>query len=237
MEESECLEDFLSYGQHWKDREANKSLSRPSGFDGCVLTIEVEEGHTHGQEHDDGDDGDDDGDDGAGGRLLPLPSLQAARPPLSVASAWALAAGRVLEVALVEVPRLALSVRTVAAVPRRLAPVAGEVRGGREGGTGGAARLADARWQRLEHGHRPRVDVNVVNVDLVVEVKLGALEEESITDAGNRLVVVESGRGENRLHLDVDEHNVAVGSQCHLGVSAVGGRVQSLKRRFMKLRN
>ena len=138
--------------------------------------------------------------------------------------------------ALVEVPCLTLSVRTIAAVPRRLAPVAGEVRGGGEGGTGGAARLADARRQRLEHGHRPRVNVNVVNVDLVVKVKLGALEEESITDAGNGLVVVESGRGEDRLHLDVDKHNVAVGSQCHLGVSAVGGRVQSLKRRFMKLR-
>ena len=55
-------------------------LSRMSGFDVCVLTIEVEEGHTRGQEHDDGDDGDDDGDNGAGGRLLPLPSPQAARP-------------------------------------------------------------------------------------------------------------------------------------------------------------
>ena len=76
-------------------------LSRMSGFDVCVLTIEVEEGHTHGQEHDDGDDGDDDGDNGAGDRLLPLPSPQAARPPLSVPStAWAFTAGWVLQVAL-----------------------------------------------------------------------------------------------------------------------------------------
>ena len=135
-------------------------------------------------------------------------------------STWVLAAGGVLQVALVEVPRLPLSVRPIAAVPGRLAPVAGEVGGGREGGAGGAARLADARRQCLEHGHRPGVDVNVVNVDLVVEVKLRALEEESITDAGDGLVVIEGGRREDWLHLDVDKHNVSVRSQRHLGGSA-----------------
>merc|ERR1719370_1013052 len=128
------------------------------------------------------------------GRLLPLISLQAARPPLSVPSAWALAAGRVLQVALVEVPSFSFSIRPVAAVPGCLAPVAREVGRGREGGAGGTAGLADARRQRLEHGPRPRVNVNVVNVDLVVEVKLGALEEKSVTDAGDGLVIIESGR-------------------------------------------
>ena len=194
---SECLEGFSFIGQHWRrtGKQINPFPARQVLMGVyCVLTIEVEEGHTHGQEHDDGDDGDDDGDDGASGRLLPLISLQTACPPLSVPSAWALAAGGVLEVALVEVPSLPLPVCPVAAVSGCLAPVAGEVGGGREGGAGGAARLADARRQCLEHRHRPRVDVNVVDVDLVVEVKLRALEEKSVTDAGNGLVVIEGGR-------------------------------------------
>ena len=186
-------------------------------------TIEIKEGHAHGQEHDDGDDGDDDGDDGAGGGLLALPPLQAARPPLCVSSPGALAGGGVLQVALVEVPGLLFPIRPVAAVLSRLAPVAGEVGRGRERGAGAAAWLADARGQRLEHRHCPGVDVDVVDVDLVVEVKLGALEEEGVTNAGNRLVVVEGGGGEDRLHLDVDKHDVPVGSEGHL---AVGGRSQ-----------
>ena len=183
-------------------------------------TIEIKEGHAHGQEHDDGDDGDDDGDDGAGGGLLALPPLQAAGPPLCVSSPGALAGGGFLQVALVEVPGLSFPIRPVAAVPSRLAPVAGEVGGGRERGAGAAAWLADTCWLRLEHRHCPSVDVDVVDVDLVVEVKLGALEEEGVTNAGNRLVVVEGGGGEDRLHLDVDKHDVPVGSEGHL---AVGG--------------
>ena len=122
--------------------------------------------------------------------------------------------------ALVEVPGLPFPIRPVAAVPGRLAPVAGEVGRGRERGAGAAAWLADARGQRLEHRHCPSVDVDVVDVDLVVEVKLGALEEEGVTNAGNRLVIVEGGGGEHRLHLDVDKHNVAVRSQRDLGGSA-----------------
>ena len=108
---------------------------------------------------------------------------------------------------------------TVAAVSGCLTPVAREVGSGGEGGAGGAAGLADASWHRLEHRNRSGVDVNVVNVDLVVEVKLRALEEESITDASNRLVIVEGGRGENRLDLNVDKHNVSIRSQCHLSGS------------------
>ena len=183
-------------------------------------TIEIKEGHAHGQEHDDGDDGDDDGDDGAGGGLLALPPLQAARPPLCVSSPGALTGGGVLQVALVEVPGLSFPIRPIAAVPGRLAPVAGEVGRGRERGAGAAAWLADARGQRLEHRHCPGVDVDVVDVDLVVEVKLGALEKESITDAGDGLVVIEGGRREDWLHLDVDKHNVSIRSQRHLGGSA-----------------
>ena len=110
---------------------------------------------------------------------------------------------------------------TVAAVSGCLTPVAREVGSGGEGGAGGAAGLADASWHRLEHRNRSGVDVNVVNVDLVVEVKLGALEEEGVTNAGNGLVVVEGGGGQDWLHLDVDKHDVSVGSEGHL---AVGGR-------------
>ena len=132
--------------------------------------------------------------------------------------------------ALVEVPGLPFPIRPVAAVPGRLAPVAGEVGRGRERCTGAAAWLADTRGQRLEHRHCPSVDVDVVDVDLVVEVKLGALEEEGVTNAGNGLVVVEGGGGEDRLHLDVDKHDVSVGSEGHL---AVGGEV--LERTFMKV--
>ena len=118
---------------------------------------------------------------------------------------------------------------TVAAVSGCLTPVAREVGSGGEGGAGGAAGLADASWHRLEHRNRSGVDVNVVNVDLVVEVKLRALEEESITDASNRLVIVEGGRGENRLDLNVDKHNVSIRSQCHLSQHQVGS--------YMKLGN
>ena len=41
----------------------------------------------------------------------------------------------------------------------------------------------------------------VVDVDLVVEVELGAVEEEGVADAGHRLVVVQSRGGQHRLHL------------------------------------
>ena len=119
--------------------------------------------------------------------------------------------------ALVEVPGLPFPIRPVAAVPGRLAPVAGEVGRGRERGAGAAAWLADTRGQRLEHRHCPSVDVDVVDVDLVVEVKLGALEEESIADTGDGFVVIESGRCEDRLNLDVDKYYVSVRSKRHLG--------------------
>ena len=41
----------------------------------------------------------------------------------------------------------------------------------------------------------------IVDVDLVVEVELGAVEEEGVADAGHRLVVVQRRGGQHRLHL------------------------------------
>ena len=43
------------------------------------------------------------------------------------------------------------------------------------------------------------------------------MEEEGVADAGHGLVVVEGGGGEDRLHLDVDEHDVTVWPQGELG--------------------
>ena len=49
-----------------------------------------------------------------------------------------------------------------------------------EADAGAAVRLGDAGGQRLEHRHRPRVDLHVLDVDLGVEVELGAVQQERV---------------------------------------------------------
>ena len=61
-----------------------------------------------------------------------------------------------------------------------LAPHALEARALPERGALRAAGLGDAGWLGREHGDRPRVDLHVLDVDLGVEVELGAVQQESI---------------------------------------------------------
>ena len=71
-------------------------------------------------------------------------------------------------------------VRPVAAVAGCLAPHALEGWPGPQADAGAAVWLGDAGGQRPEHRHRPRVDLHVLDVDLGVEVELGAVKKERV---------------------------------------------------------
>ena len=49
-----------------------------------------------------------------------------------------------------------------------------------EADTGAAVWLGDAGGLGLEHRHRPRVDLHVLDVDLRVEVELRAVKQERV---------------------------------------------------------
>ena len=98
--------------------------------------------------------------------------------PLGVA--LVVAGGGVGRVAYVVIPGLPQAVRTVTAVARTLAPAAQERGVLARVGAVYAALLRHTGGQGAENCDSARVDENVVNVDLVVEVQLRVVQEECI---------------------------------------------------------
>jgi len=90
------------------------------------------------------------------------------------------AGGGVGEVTLLVVPVLPQSVRPVTAVPAGLAPQTPELRAPGEVHALAAGGLGDAGGAGGEDGDGPGVDHDVVDVDLAVQVELGAVQQESI---------------------------------------------------------
>ena len=146
-----------------------------------VLPVEEEEGGKQHQQHNHEEAGNHGRDDrrGRGDRGGHTRTRQGVRAvsPLHVV---VVAGGRVLEVAAVVVPDLAEPVRTVAAVLGGPAPhaVEGRVLAQRHART--AALLGDAGGLGAEDGDGASVNVDVLDVDLVVEVQLGAVQQEGV---------------------------------------------------------
>ena len=88
--------------------------------------------------------------------------------------------GAVGQVALRQVPVLPEPVRAVTAVSCSLAPHAVECRGLSESGALSTRPLTNAGGLGAEHGHRPRVDVDILDIDLGVKVQLGPVQQESV---------------------------------------------------------
>ena len=88
--------------------------------------------------------------------------------------------GAVGQVALRQVPVLPQPVRPVTAVSCSLAPHAVECRGLSESAALSTRPLADAGRLGAELGHRPRVDVDILDVDLGVKVQLRPVQQESV---------------------------------------------------------
>ncbi len=59
-------------------------------------------------------------------------------------------------------------------------------------------------------------DVRVVDVDGVVNVKLGIADQKCVRESGHGFVVVEGVHGQELGDVDVDEDDVAVGVKCCL---------------------
>ena len=96
------------------------------------------------------------------------------------AGANGVAGCRVLQVAVVIVPDLSQAVRAVAAVLRGRAPHAVEGRVVAQRRARAAALLGHAGGQRPEDGDGARVNVYVLDVDLVVEMQLGAVQQKGV---------------------------------------------------------
>ena len=63
---------------------------------------------------------------------------------------------------------------------RGLAPHAAELRSRAEADARAAVALGDAGGQRAENSHCPRVDLDVLDVDLRVEMELRAVKQERV---------------------------------------------------------
>ena len=84
----------------------------------------------------------------------------------------AVTGGGVGEVALCKVPVLSQSVGTITAVACSLTPHAVELRALSESGALSTGSLSNAGGLGAEDSHRPRVDVNILNIDLGVKMQL-----------------------------------------------------------------